>query len=115
VLLEDMAAPHALRIHARVRPATKGAPQSGLLAVGPSLGPLLFQVFFPGGAPTTRRFKGGRVRYRVEVFTILVNVIFWVEEPVDVFSQCCISDPLRIRLLVGEGGEGVVEKHGVRV
>lgn len=115
VLLEDVPAPHALCIYAGVRPTTKGTSESGLLAVGPSIWPLLFQVFFPGGTPAAWRFEGSRVSYRVGVFTILVDVIFWNEEPVEVFRQGCVGDTLRIQVLVGERREGVAKKDGIGV
>lgn len=115
MLLEDVAAPHALGIDTRVRPTTKSASEARLLAFGPSLGSLVFQVLFLGGTPATRRLKDRRVRRRAGVGIILVNVIVWVEEPVLVLGESGVRETLGILVLVGERGEGVANEDRVGV
>lgn len=115
VLLEDMAAPHALGIDACVRPATKSASEARLLAFGPSLGPPVFQVLFLGGTPATRGLKDRRVWCRAGVNVVLVNVIVWVEEPVLVLGESGVRETLGILVLVGERGEGVANEDRVGV
>lgn len=112
VLFVHMAAPHALRVHASIRPTAEGAAKPWLLALGPPIGAELLQILLLRGAPASWWLELGRVRDRVRVVVGGCIVIPGVEEPLRIIGENSVCEAVRILMSVGEVGEWRVKEDG---
>ena len=110
-----MAAPHALRIHPSIGPATEGAPQTRFLTFRPGFTPAFLEVLFLCRTPAPGGFELGRIWNSVRVGVPRGNEVLWVQEPAFVFRHDVVCEALGIFLDVREICERRVEEDCIWV
>lgn len=115
MLLIDMAAPHALRIHPGIGTTTEGAPQTRLLTLWPGFAPTFLEILFLGRAPTPGGFELSGIWNGIWVGIPRRDEIQWVQKPVFVVRHDVICETLGILLDVREICERRVEEYDIWV
>ena len=115
MLLVDMAAPHALRIHPSIGTTTEGAPQTRLLTLWPGFTPAFLEVLFLGRTPTPGGFELSWVWNGIWVIVRRRNEVLWVQKPVFVVRHDGVGETLGILLGVREICERRVEEYCIWV
>ena len=115
VLLINMAAPHAFRIHSCIGTTTKGTPQARFLALRPGFTPAFLEVLFLCRAPTPGRFELSRIWNGSRIAIGRRGEIQWVQKPVFVLRHDIVCETLGVLLGVRETRERGVEEYGIWV
>lgn len=115
VLLIDMAAPHALRVHSGIGTTTEGTPQAGFLTLWPGFAPTFLKVLFLSRTPTSGGFKLSRIWNGVWIGIPRRDEILWVQKPVFVVRQDVVCETLGKLLGIRKICERRVEEYGTWV